>query len=167
MNVTAKSRLEAVLTQLPFYFFMELACQLIIIFTIPTGPSRLTTENALDFSQPLSLIFIGVIKAPLLEELVFRGALFNVLRFVFGKVVSSFTPQGNSWALYSAIALSSIAFGLAHQELYFGIFLMHTVFGAFAAHLYYRTGTIFAPIALHMLNNAMPVSALLLIEFLK
>lgn len=167
MSVIAKSRLEAVLSQLPFYLFMEFACQFFILVTIPTGPSRLTTENALDFSHPLSLILTAVIWAPLIEELIFRGALFNVLRFVFGKVFSFFTPQRNSGAVYLPIVLSSTAFGLAHQEFYFGLLLVHTVFGAFAAHLYYRTGTIFAPIALHMLNNAIPVSALLLIEVLK
>ena len=166
MTVTVKSRAETVLSQLPIYLYIELLCQFLIVSLIPTGPSRLTIENALDLSQPLSLIFTSVLVAPVLEELIFRFALLNVLRFVFGKLFSHL-PQGNSWAVYLAIALSSIAFGLAHQELYFGIFLMHAVFGAFAAHLYYRSETIFAPMALHMLNNSIPLSAILLVEFLK
>ncbi len=86
------------------------------------------------------LIFVIVIVAPVVEELLFRGIILS--------------RWANKWGAKRAIIFSSLLFGVLHLEGTLGMF----VFGVVMALLYLRTRTLLIPIACHMLNNAVAVA---------
>jgi uncharacterized protein len=83
-------------------------------------------------------IFVVIIAAPLVEELLFRGFLQRAL--------TNYLP---AWA---AIVISSLPFALVHGQPYAipGLMSLSIAFG----YLYHRTGSLRHNIILHMANNA-------------
>jgi membrane protease YdiL (CAAX protease family) len=77
------------------------------------------------------------VATPMVEETMFRGLLFAAL--------AQWLP---AWL---AALISSVAFALWHQEPYRIVPL--TIMGLGLAYIYYRSGTLWAPIAAHALNN--------------
>jgi len=95
----------------------------------------------------LAFILLAVILAPLFEEIVFRGFLFRGLANSFGWV----------WAAL----ISAGIFGIAHLQL--DVFVPLAALGFFLAWSYRRTGSLWAPIAMHVVFNAIAVLAWALI----
>ena len=90
-----------------------------------------------------------VLGAAIGEELFFRGLVFAGLR--------------NSMSLWPAALISSLLWGLLHLSGgNLGVVAILVVFGLFLAWLYERTGTIWAGIIAHGLNNAIAVTVLFL-----
>lgn len=92
------------------------------------------------------LVGIGVaFVAPIVEELFFRGYVFN-----------AYLTEKGAGAAYLG---SSLIFGVVHglPSLFVAIFGM----GLVLAFLYRRTGTIIAPIVAHVVNNGVALVALL------
>ncbi len=90
-----------------------------------------------------------VLGAALGEELFFRGIVFAGLR--------------GSMSLWPAALISSVLWGLLHLSGgNLGVVVILVVFGLFLAWLYERTGTIWAGIVAHGLNNAIAVTFLFL-----
>lgn len=77
----------------------------------------------------------GVVFAPVVEEVIFRGILVN--------------RWGVKWGIRSGIVVSSILFGVLHAVDTAGA----TIFGLVAAVLYLQTRTLIVPIAFHAANN--------------
>lgn len=92
----------------------------------------------LDFTSNLGIVLEFaeiVILAPIFEEFVFRGVVFNWAR--------------QRWNAKTAIILSSLIFAFGHTPNLLGpLFVGWTL-----SLLYHRTGTLTAPILLHMANN--------------
>ena len=85
-------------------------------------------------------IILSVLIAPVLEELFFRGVLFNQLRSIF--------------TLRTALLVQAVCFGLMHG---LGMQTLDTAVAAvFFALLYLRTGRISNAIAAHMFFNIVP-----------
>lgn len=82
----------------------------------------------------LTILLAGIV-APVMEELVFRGLIFQRLIVKIGIV--------------PAILISSLLFGLLHLEGWLGA----TIFAILMCILYLQTKNILVPIALHVLNN--------------
>ncbi len=82
------------------------------------------------------------VATPIVEETMFRGLLFAAL--------AQWLP---AWL---AAVISSLVFALWHQEPY--RILPLTVMGLGFAYIYYRSGTLWAPIAAHAFNNWFVVS---------
>jgi membrane protease YdiL (CAAX protease family) len=82
----------------------------------------------------LELVLVGVIAAPLVEELFFRGFLLH--RFA------------RRWGTPTAVVASSALFAVLHGE-----WIGHFLFGVAMAALYLRTGRLWMPIAAHAINN--------------
>ncbi|MGJ8644610.1 MAG: CPBP family intramembrane glutamic endopeptidase [Luteolibacter sp.] len=85
------------------------------------------------------VLFTSVVLAPVFEEIVFRGFLFQGLR---GKV-------GTLWAG----VISTVLFALVHTQYDFWGWISVGITGAVAAFLVWRTGSITTSIALHALTN--------------
>ncbi len=85
----------------------------------------------------------GVVFAPVVEEVIFRGILVN--------------RWGVKWGIRTGIVVSSVVFGLLHVVDTAGA----TIFGLVAAVLYLQTRTLIVPIAFHAANNLVA----LLLEF--
>ena len=104
-------------------------------------------ETFMDMSRsPFGILSIGLL-APILEELLFRGAIQGCLQ----QTVKS------PWA---AIIIASLIFGIVHMnpaQIPFA-FLVGTMFG----WLYYRTGSLLPGIVGHVLNNSIATLNMLL-----
>jgi len=121
---------------------------------VPTNLALMT--RALD-QFPLFLTLFAVLLAPAYEELLFR-------RILFGRLWQAGRP------LLGAV-LSSLAFALIHEMpgtsgngpmAIAQLWLVYGGMGAAFCWLYQRTGTLWAPIAAHGLNNAVALAALAL-----
>ncbi|NJC49862.1 CPBP family intramembrane glutamic endopeptidase [Xanthomonas arboricola] len=104
---------------------------------------------------PLALVVFAVAIAPAYEELLFR-------RVLFGRLLAA----GRPWL---GIALSSAIFALVHEvpgvsgngpAAIVQLWLVYGGMGAAFAWLYWRTGTLWAPIVAHGVNNATALAAL-------
>ncbi len=105
-----------------------------------------TAQRAV-FSLPqLWALLVALLIGPLCEEIFFRGLLFGALR--------------RQWPFWAAAGLSTLIFAVAHGPiagwtLATVLFWMEIAAGGFiAAYAYELTGTLFAPLIMHMLFNA-------------
>jgi membrane protease YdiL (CAAX protease family) len=105
------------------------------------GEQILQLFSALD--SPVWFILVGVIFAPFVEELFFRGFLFQGFRQKYGWVSGAF--------------LSSIIFGLAHLDLV--AFIPTSILGFLLAYMYHRSNSVWPGIILHVLVNALGLCA--------
>lgn len=94
---------------------------------------------------PFTLITI-VVLAPIFEEMIFRGRLYNI-----------FHHNGSP---LTAATLSALAFGLVHLEPY--VIIEALVVGVVFSYYYIAKRSIFTPILLHMCNNAFAYALLVL-----
>lgn len=99
---------------------------------------------------PIYMIYSSIIFAPLVEELIIRKSLKNILKFK-----------------YLFIILSGLIFGLLHisdykdiNEILFSI--PYIIMGIDFAYIYYKTNNIFTTMTLHMCHNLI----LLIIQFI-
>lgn len=120
---------------------------------VPTNVALV--EKAFDES-PLFLIAFTVLLAPLYEELLFR-------RVLFGRLWRAGRPG-------LGLLLSSAAFALVHElpgmstnpwPAMLQLWLVYGAMGATFAWVYRRTGTLWAAIGAHALNNAFACALLL------
>lgn len=117
----------------------------------PDGEQGVTEELGAD-EGTLALLLAGavvIVSAPLLEEFFFRGFFFRALRSRF--------------SLGGAAILDGLLFGLIHidperlsETLPFIPVL--ALFGVLLCLVYERTGTLYAPIAMHAANNSIAYS---------
>lgn len=91
-------------------------------------------------SKPLGFIVIGIL-APVVEELVFRGATLRALFKVF--------PEGRHWW---AIAISALIFALIHGNFAQGLHAF--LIGLLLGWMFYRTRSIIPGVIYHLVNNS-------------
>jgi uncharacterized protein len=124
-------------------------------FGISPNPSNLALIKDVFAAHPVFLSLFAVVLAPAYEELLFR-------RVLFGRLWAA------GWPWLGAV-FSSLAFALAHElpgangNEPLATVLLWTVYASMGlafAWLYRRTGTLWAPIGAHMLNNALALSLL-------
>lgn len=93
--------------------------------------------NGVGIVSNLVIFIVAVVGAPIVEELLFRGVLFEEIR--------------NECSLKMTIFLTALVFGIYHFNI---IQTPNTFFmGLVLAYVYYKTGTIKAPIIIHATNN--------------
>ncbi len=91
------------------------------------------------------IAFSAVIVTPIIEELIFRGLLYNIIKEHLG--------------LKKALILSSVIFGLYHVQI---ILVLYTVvIGYFLARSYEDTKTLTTPVLMHMVINGVSTLPLL------
>lgn len=98
-----------------------------------------------ELESPAWLILVAVVIAPLVEEIFFRGFLFQGFRQRYGWV--------------AALLLSSFIFAAAHLDPV--SFIPTFVLGTVMAYVYHRSNSIWPGIILHFLNNGFAMCALL------
>lgn len=102
--------------------------------------------------NPSFIIFMALIYAPFVEELLFRGLLIHLMK-----------PIQLNFALW----ISSLLFGLSHMfaqgfvltDLYF--LPTYTVLGYLLAKRYHDSNSLFSSMAVHFLNNLVGVLAIM------
>ncbi len=102
-------------------------------------------ENIRHTPAIIAFILYGVVVAPIAEELIFRGFLFNLgMRY------------GNFWV---GAVFSSLLFGAAHGDI--ELFLPLTLVGFVLATVYYRSKNLIISMLTHASFNAIAFSSLL------
>lgn len=96
-------------------------------------------EDSREFSDSLWTLVLVVFAAPIFEEILFRGRLYGLLRTKASPMVS--------------VLLSSLMFGLMHLQP--AVMLEGVLMGLLFSYAYLRSRSIFAPVILHMCNNAL------------
>jgi len=144
-------QLGAALMGFGIYLPVMLLSLLLTILLVPALPSEQTNPIA---EQPLSemiawmlflIVLQAVVLAPLVEEVLFRGVLFQVL----------WQRTGRVWL--SAFA-SGFLFGVIHPQFLGGI-LVVTVLGVILAMVYAHTRSLLPCMLIHALNNGMALLA--------
>lgn len=97
--------------------------------------------------NPLLIILLIGVSAPIMEEIVFRGG-------IIGLWLKKFPMLG--------IAVSSICFGLVHGPTDVISFLIYGSMGLILAYAYYKTQRIEVSMSIHFLNNILPAIILAL-----
>ena len=88
--------------------------------------------------SPVWFFFVGVVLAPIVEEIFFRGFVFQGFRQRYGWV--------------RAMLLSSIVFAAAHLDLV--AFLPTFILGCLLAYMFQRSNSVWPGVILHFLVNA-------------
>lgn len=110
----------------------------------------ITRELGTDEGSAVSIVAAGiliVVVAPLSEELFFRGFMFSGLR--------------RSISLWPAALVSALVWGALHLGGgNVGVVIQLSIFGVILAWLYERSGTLWAPIIAHTINNSIAFTLL-------
>lgn len=94
----------------------------------------------------IAVVFFAIVVGPVFEEVLFRGMLQSMIRGYLGR----------PWL---AIVLTSVIFAVHHPLMHWpGIFILSAAMG----YAYEKSGSLFRPIFIHILFNAMSVTAALL-----
>ena len=112
---------------------------LMITLSIVLAPLNNYLPDDREFSDSAWTLIMVTIVAPVFEEILFRGKLYELLRAKSSPIVSAL--------------LSALMFGLMHLEPV--VVVEGFVVGIFLSYIYLRTKSIFAPIILHMCNNTL------------
>lgn len=91
------------------------------------------------------MIVFGAFAAPVIEEFFFRGFLQTALNRYLGR--------------WKAIVISSIFFAAVHLNMY--VFLQIFILGVLLAYVFERTGSLIAPITIHVVHNSATFAFLL------
>lgn len=142
------------------------------------GPEQPTIQFARSLSDSMWVFFvIAAIGAPLFEEFVFRGVLFQALRSTFhGYRVAATDTTGSApkksrignylgrKLLYTqgraelwSVVVSGAVFALWHMQFHPVQLLLLFGMGCVLAEVFRRTGTLWTAIAVHALNNGLVV----------
>ena len=97
----------------------------------------------------IMIVFVAVVIAPLLEELLFRGFIQTTIR-------SFFNIRNSGWP---AIAASSVFFAIMHEDP--GHWPALFVLGVCLGYSYEKSGSLFRPIFIHLFFNASSVATAL------
>ena len=97
----------------------------------------------------VSLIFFGIIIAPIIEEIMFRGFLQPALK--------------NSFGGRYAIAASASLFAAVHMDMF--AFLQIFILGMLLGYLYEKTQTLAASVIVHILHNSLTLVFLLYFKY--
>jgi membrane protease YdiL (CAAX protease family) len=115
----------------------------------------------------IMIVFVAVIIAPLLEEMLFRGFVQTTIRSILDLRFSNFdcrfeTGNRQSMTAWPAIAASSVFFAIMHADP--GHWPALFVLGLCLGYSYEKSGSLFRPVFIHLLFNAYSVATVLFIE---
>jgi membrane protease YdiL (CAAX protease family) len=101
-----------------------------------------------ELDSPVWFFIVGAIFAPLVEEIFFRGFLFQGFRAKYGWVIG--------------IILSAAIFAIAHLDL--AVLIPTFVLGCVLAYLYHRSNSIWPGVILHFLVNTVSLLGALIVS---
>jgi membrane protease YdiL (CAAX protease family) len=135
----AKSGFNPVVLLLGFILTLSVA-----VILLPL--EHLLSPDSRTFSDGFGTFLVVVLLAPILEEMVFRARLYNIL-------------SRNTSPFISA-SLSALAFGVVHME---PIVIIEALFmGVIFSYFYLSQRSIFTPIMLHIFNNSVAYALIVL-----
>ena len=124
-----------------------------LVYTVPSSDPTADFIKTLGGTALYLMAALAMI-GPVMEEVIFRGFLFNVIN---GSVSKKMAPGAVTTMV--AVVGSAFVFGVMHMNLPALPFYM--VLGAVYAEAYRRSGSLVVPVIAHVLNNSMIVIALI------
>jgi hypothetical protein len=127
-----------------------LGCAIVIAALVQPEQEDVTRELGVD-EGTLGAIVAGVLiigVAPFTEEVFFRGFMFTGMRRALPFVLAALIPS-LIWGLFHYTGPES-----------WGVVLQLSIFGLWLCWLYERTGSLWPPVALHVVNNAIAFAIL-------
>ena len=97
--------------------------------------NNILSENSLGILA--FMVFFGMLAAPIVEELLFRGFLQSAVRITCNKL--------------QTVLISGFVFALIHWNAH--VFLQIFILGLLLAYLFEKTGSLVAPITVHICHN--------------
>jgi membrane protease YdiL (CAAX protease family) len=145
--------------QIAFYAVLWCVIERLLYQFISHG-TQPTTELAKSAAGASLVAFfvLAVVLAPLFEEIIFRGFLFQSLRSTFRGGRDTESRAINHRSDIMAMAVSSGMFALLHFQFDPGIMLMLFLMGCYACEIYRRSGSLLVVMAFHAINNAAALS---------
>lgn len=145
----------ALICYVGLYFVMMFSSLLVSMFTYTTSSSNQQEIAKAVELYPTLQVFVAIIFAPIVEEIIFRGCLFRVFR--------------SKYSFMIACAISFITFGFLHvfQSFLIGNFtdlwylIPYGLSALFLCHCYEKTANIYGSMLLHLLNNMISIFVLL------
>ncbi len=160
INVLAEHPLKTfkiILTTFSFMLFSSFVLNYVITYLSGLGDSA-NQSYIIDLFKdyPYLIIIQALVYAPIVEEIMFRG-------LIFGSLAKKSIPL--------AMFVSSLLFGLAHvyESLLSGNFAdlwfipTYAMLGYFLNRAYLKSGTIVSSMALHFMNNALGLLAIVVV----
>lgn len=148
---------SAITNYLLSYGATVLISMILVFFTSKTSSVNQTVIEEQLKSTTLTIVLLSTIFAPLMEELFFRGVIYNKLTLRFN--------------FYVGAIVSSVLFGLMHimttllagefSEILFSF--QYMVIGFFIARSYYQTKSFATPLLFHFIQNTLSVIILLVL----
>jgi uncharacterized protein len=123
---------------IPIIGLIAMAIQIALGLPMENPQLEFLVPKDLTWYGILGMIFFGGFVVPVAEELFFRGVLYRWMRQFLG--------------MWLAIAVSSLIFGLLHGDI--AVAGATFVMGIILAWFYERSGSLWAPITIHIINNA-------------
>ncbi|MEH6937266.1 type II CAAX endopeptidase family protein [Bacillus sp. JJ664] len=144
-KITLKRDLKIV--KIPIKMYIHLIILAILFQPITHGLITLLSELLNDhsiqnykysFSTFIYSMITGAMITPLVEEICFRGLLFQKTKHI---------------GIYKSILINGIIFGLIHQNVI--VFSFTFLFGMLCCYVFYTSKSLIAPIFLHAMYNAL------------
>lgn len=138
-------RLPSIKRTLPWLgLFILLALLIELLSSISPTFRTDFMQNVLASTSNITLLLIGVgIMAPLFEELLLRGLLFGSVRYMRDE--------------HMTVAITAGVFALMHLQYNWAIMLLIVPMGVVLGYARSRSGSIWVPMLLHLLNNSIGV----------
>lgn len=146
---TLSKNIKVIFQHVGLIYLANLAMNVLIllIFDHNTSGNQALVETGFAM-YPILYAFTAVIFAPIVEEILFRGVLYQELR--------------NKKQYLIPLAISSLSFGLihtlpmfllSHDSSEFLFLIVYTIMGYLITRAYEKTGSIWASIGVHFVNN--------------
>ncbi len=123
---------------IPIIGLIAMAIQIALGLPMENPQLEFLVPKDLTWYGILGMVFFGGFVVPVAEELFFRGVLYRWMRQFMG--------------MWVAIVVSSLIFGLLHGDI--AVAGATFVMGIILAWFYERSGSLWAPITIHIVNNA-------------
>lgn len=144
-----KSVLKKLPATLGIYYLISMAVNMAVMLIMPDfiNQNNETVIGILD-QQPLLMIVIAVVLAPIIEETLFRGLIFGNLRTVNRLLAYAFTAL-----FFAAIHIVNYLSSMSLLEVVLSV-MQYVPATVVLAGFYEKTDTLIAPILLHAAVNA-------------
>ncbi len=139
------------------YWYLGLFIMILSNFIINTFTANDLAENEQAVREllnivPIYMLFSTIIYAPIVEEIICRQALKDIIKGKWSFIIISSIFFGSAHVLNSMTSLSSLLYIIPYGAL-----------GGVFAYAFYKTNNLFTAISLHAIHNGILISLYLLI----
>jgi uncharacterized protein len=157
-NWSWTTRIQQVLRHVAYIYITLIAVNALLglVTNLETSENQQVIMEAFK-EAPLYIVFVAVIFAPIVEEILFRGIIYRSLRYFKFRFLAVFMSS----FLFGFIHIYDSVLNAQFEDAWF-IFIYMAI-GLFMCFIYEKSGDILTPIILHMVYNAVAVLTLFFI----